>query len=740
MTNIVVNMIIEWAKTDTCQTYLERVLWCDASGEFVIVISIEDEKALPVIRSRKEIELALRQQIAFRRTVDPYAALAEVSSDIPAKHLELRDRAWDKICNLVINEPDIYYRDQRNKLIKKDPLASEAHLTLLYGYLRRYWKRGMIKNALLPDYGNCGAPGKERGIKEGSKRGRNSKLSLVEPEHVGVNVDEDIKVIFNIAIKRYFNSCDRNPLRSAYDQMLEKHFNLGLRGVNKIPIMAKAYEVPTLGQFTYWYNRQNNLIHSIVSRLGSRAYELRHRPVLGNSTQMAFGPGSIFQIDATIADVYLVSAVDRSRIIGRPVVYLCIDTFSCLCVGVYVGLEGPSWLTGMMALANATTDKVSFCAEFGIQITAEDWPCCFLPEQILADRGEFIGISSDQLVDSLNISFANCPPFRGDWKGIVERSFRTANDSFIKWVPGAVRKREHGDADYRLDATLTLHEFTKIMILMIIEYNLFKRMEKYPLDRDMLNDDVNSVPIDLWNWGIVNRSGHLREKSPEIIKLSLLPRGKAKVTLQGIRFLGMFYSCERAIREQWFVKARNSGAWSMIASYDPRKIEVIYLHVGAGILEPCQLLPRDERLKDFCAEEIRDLQEVQKQKSAQHVSRRMQSRAEFNALTKSIVDNANELTDAAKERNLVSKNKRVKNIRHNREEENERLRKEQAWDLRLSEQNPEERPPAEVVSLHPEGNAASVGLEFLSTSKRKKFFDAIERSEREEASDETTPK
>lgn len=738
MTKVVVNMIIEWAKTDACSTCLERVLWLDSSGGTVIVIPIEDATALPVVRSRIEIESAFREEFAFRRTVDPHAALAVPSRDIPAKHLEIRDNAWEKICRLIKQEPDIYFGDRRKQLILQDPVASKASPKDIYRYLRRFWMRGMIKNALLPGYGNCGASGKERGIKEGRKRGRKPKIAMIDPELTGVNVDDDMKVIFNIAIKRYFNSGERNPLRRAYDQMIENHFYLGHRqqGDVKVPIMPKANEVPTLGQFSYWYNRQNDLIHSIVSRLGRRTYELRHRPVLGNSTQMAFGPGSIFQIDATIADVYLVSAIDRSRIIGRPVVYLCIDVFSRLCVGLYVGLEGPSWLTGMMALANATTDKVSFCAEFGIQITAEEWPCCFLSEQILADRGEFIGISSDQLVDSLNISFANCPPFRGDWKGIVERSFRRANDSFIKWVPGAVRKREHGDADYRLDATLTLHEFTKILILMVIEYNLFNRLDSYPFDRDMMSDGVNPFPIELWNWGVINRTGHLREKSPEVIKLSLLPRDKATVTLQGIRFLGMFYSCERAIREQWFVKARQSGTWSMVASYDPRKIKVIYLHLGDGVLELCQLLPREERFKDLCADEIRDFQEVQKQKSAQHVSRRMQSRAEFNAFTKSIVDNAHDLTEAAKAQQSVSKSKRVKNIRQNREEENARLRDGQAWDLRQSGQDLKERAPAEVVPFPSVDKTA--GPEYLTTTKRKKFFEAIERSEREVTTDDPT--
>ncbi|HAD78636.1 MAG TPA: transposase, partial [Flavobacteriaceae bacterium] len=84
------------------------------------------------------------------------------------------------------------------------------------------------------------------------------------------------------------------------------------------------------------------------------------RPILSNSTQETDGPGTRFQVDATIADIYLVSSFNRSLIIGRPVIYGIIDVYSRLFTGVYVGLEGPSWTGAMMALDNMITDKVFY--------------------------------------------------------------------------------------------------------------------------------------------------------------------------------------------------------------------------------------------------------------------------------------------------------------------------------------------------------------------------------------------
>ena len=120
---------------------------------------------------------------------------------------------------------------------------------------------------------------------------------------------------------------------------------------------------------------------------------------------MAFGPGSLYQIDATIVDLYLVSSFNRTCIIGRPVLYLVVDVFSRMIVGMSVLLEGPSWVGAMLALDCAMSDKVSFCAQYGIEITSEQWNCHHLPKAILADRGEFESYNADTLGRFQKLSF-----------------------------------------------------------------------------------------------------------------------------------------------------------------------------------------------------------------------------------------------------------------------------------------------------------------------------------------------
>ena len=100
------------------------------------------------------------------------------------------------------------------------------------------------------------------------------------------------------------------------------------------------------------------------------------------------GPGAKYQIDATVGDIYLVSQFDRSDIIGRPVMYFVMDSYSRMVTGMYVGLEGPSWAGAMMAIENAASDKVAYCSSYGVTITEDEWPCHPYPTAILGDRGE----------------------------------------------------------------------------------------------------------------------------------------------------------------------------------------------------------------------------------------------------------------------------------------------------------------------------------------------------------------
>ena len=207
-----------------------------------------------------------------------------------------------------------------------------------------------------------------------------------------------------------------------------------------------------------------------------------------------------------------------------------------------------------MALANTMTDKISFCAEYDIEITEKDWPCRFLPGSILVDSWRVIKKNADFLTGPLGINVLNTASYRADFKGIVEQMFHKANLEVIHWLPGAIKERyrERGEPDHRSDATLDLNQFTKILLYMVLDYNKNQFIEGYSRDEFMIQESIEPVPLKLWQWGINNRSGTRREISPESAKIALMPKDEATVTYQGIRFNGMYFRSKKRIRMNGF--------------------------------------------------------------------------------------------------------------------------------------------------------------------------------------------
>jgi hypothetical protein len=696
------NMLIEWR--DATEAHIERVLWIDSSGTDVATIDIISPQALPIFRKYAEIEAAIALGEIQVLEVDPYAGLLRSEDDIPDNHRQRRDAAWEVIAPLIEDTTgQIFYSHGRGALLNAHEKKTGWTKKTIYKFLRRYWQGGQTKNALLPLYDKCGGKGKERQSSTGLKRGRPSKLTKVTSLPTGINVDAAVREKFSRGIRLFYETTQQRTLQDAYQKTLEKFFHKGydrLPDGTFVPFLPPAEELPSFGQFRYWYEKERNPTQALSAREGKRRYNLSHREVLGDSTQMAFGPGSIYQVDATIGDIYLVSSLDRTRIIGRPVIYVVIDVFSRMIVGMSVTLEGPSWIGAMQALENAASDKIAFCQEYGIEIAEEDWATYHLPEMILADRGEFEGYNADNLVNALNIRISNTPPYRADWKAIVERNFRLSNDKFIHWTPGAVYKpRERGDADYRLDAVLDLHQFRQLMILSILDHNKEHRMDWYRMDEFMIQDHVDPYPISLWNWGIRNRVGHLRVIAPEILRLNLLPGEKASVTYRGIRcFQGLLYSCDLALRENWFARAREKGSWKIDIAYDPRKLDNIYLRLDGGRrLEFCHLIDADKTFRGKDWYEATDYLELRGQDKDRAKSRKQQSKAVLNAQMEQIIAEATEQTTKGLESvGQLSKRSRIKGIRQNRKEEREMERESQAWTFGKAESTGES---AKVVPL-----------------------------------------
>lgn len=662
---LVINSLIKYKDTGI----VERILWVDKLVNLIVAINIFDN-SWPVFRELNHIKELINEKELEVIMDDPFFRLAN-EEDLSIKGKNKRDFAWN-ILQLIfseINKPNVFIKEERREVVKKTISEFNISRNSVDNYLKKFWKRGQVKNSLIADFENCGGPGRDRKSSE-KKRGRKR---IINSGSEGINIDDSIKRIFRVSINRYYNTTKKNPLTIVYELMIRDFFTEKYEDSNKKEfILIEGREIPTIQQFRYWFNKERNDKNEIVKRYSKKEYELKSRALVGRTRSDALYPSAKIEIDATIADVYLVSRYNRNWIIGRSVVYFAIDKFSSMIVGLNVTLEGPSFNGAVGALANCFMDKKSFCKEYDIDIQENEWPTAFLPDILICDRGELIGKGIESITNNLGVTVEQTSSFRGDMKALVERNFRTINSRVKPFTPGFIDSdfQKRGGHDYRLDSTLDLYQFTQIMINCILYYNKNNVLSGYDRDTLMIKDLVRPVPIELWKWGIKNRSGTLRKVDDNKVKLYLMQRTKnATVTEKGIRLRGMYYGSETAFKERWFEKARINGYWKVEIAFDSRSMNKIYLILDNGkSYEGCNLLEHQSRYLDKTLEEIDYLLLQEKINNIETNKMVLQPKINLYTEIEEIVDKANKMTHMA-QNTFESNTSKLKGIRGYRENE-----------------------------------------------------------------------
>lgn len=666
MDSIFINEVVK----DIAENYLYRILWIAGDRNEGFWMRLNPGK----MPERFGLDW-LQQELAnhsFEKVDDTdYSCVNEKDAAEASK--ARRDELWSALGNVLENEPDIYDRRLRGEMLRTPSERLGTSYNNLYRYLLRYWSRGKTPNAFLLDYRNCGKGRKTDA--EGKKQGR-------PPVHEGgfgkAIGKKDIQK-FQKAVKKYYLKKDNLSLVKTYEKMISDSYSvpdpLDPKKVRLIP----PEQIPTLRQFRYWVKKNYDIKEIKRKRDGDSKFELTGRAVTGRSDYKLMGPGAKYQIDATVGDIYLVSQFDRKDIIGRPVMYFVVDSYSRIVTGMYIGLEGPSWAGAMMAIENAASDKVSYCAAYGITITEDEWPCHHLPTAILGDRGEMESRFADNLVKVLGIRIENAPPYRADMKGIIEQHFRTVNTNATPFLPGKVLPdmSERGGHDYRLDAKLDIRQFTQIIIQCVLYYNNSHYMDYYEKDEQMMELGVNAVPLDLWNFGIRYCSGSLRTVPRDILRQALMPSDRASVTEHGVKYRGLFYSSEEALAGLWFEKARAKGTYKARISFDPRDMGAILVEDPASKeMIRCELVDWESKYAGKQQEEVWYEQEKEKSLRKKHTVKEMEAKVNLGKQIESIIESAEKMAGADKK---ASKAERVRDIRGNRKRERNEIRKQEAF-------------------------------------------------------------
>ncbi|WP_321793686.1 Mu transposase C-terminal domain-containing protein [Burkholderia pyrrocinia] len=503
----------------------------------------------------------------------------------------------------LLSEPYIFDPQKRGPLVTARANELGISKTTLYKHLRVYWVNGQSVLALVSKFENIG-----RAQSGGTaNRGRRPKHDQYRIYQV---TDEDIKHAVR-AIKKYYLSGEISTLAGAYLRMRRDHYSF-VDG-NGDRFLRPDGECPSIHQFRRIARTKFSLEVIIRKKHGDKEYEREHGPLLGTHLEECVGVGHIFEIDATIADVFLVAVSDRRSIIGKPTLYLIYDRKSRLCVGFYVGLENASWPGAMMAILSIATNKQALCERYGVKYDPDDWPAdSVFPLQFLADLGEMASRNSNRICDGMHATVANTQSLLPHRKGTVECGFMLTHASIKESVEGyepplnATKRRAKR---YAKDASLTLDEFTSVILASIINHNRTV-MKGYNSSPDMVTRNVPAIPIEIWNDDVTNHMGTLARYDYGYLHLQLLPQGEAVVHQNGIRFRNCVYDCDEARKLEWFVAAANrkrKAPMRVQCSFDPRLVNHIIVYNPDNLRQSfvCTLASASKMYRGYSFDEVK---------------------------------------------------------------------------------------------------------------------------------------
>lgn len=593
---------------------LQRIV--GIANEKVYLFDLASPKIIIRLEGFAEFQSALKRNVIRFEDASPF------NCTYPACATERQtQRALDRLALLqpmVVRVPAIFDDRTRRAMIATAAEQSGLCAKTIKSSLHQFWRGGMSLAALMPNFQNCGAPGrsKPRTVPMG-------RLPLAGLARAPALSDEMIAA-FERCTDRYYRANRHISLSETFrlvkDQLATRCEIDGDTGQPFTYLVDDSAVLPTERQFRYWYHKQSRAISDDKARSGEVRHEMRARARLSYAAADNENIGGRFIIDATKLDVNLVSRKDSWQFLGTPMLYIVVDELTGMLVGFSVSLENASWQAAGAALINCVQDKAGFCAEQGIEIDDADWPCSgSMPLRILFDRGEGRGNLASDFIRKSGLIVENTSPYRADLKGICEQRFHLINSALRKFVDGARDKTsgDRGEPDPRLDAILDLDALTQVLIHCIIYLNSVER-PAFRQPEAMIVDGVPPSPLAMWNWCVERGRSALRRFDPDELAVALLPTAGGRITSQGVSCKGVFYTNERLEREGWFDReSLSAGSTSVELSFHPWLMDTVWLHLqGDDLPLPLHLTPRDSRYSGWSFEEFEAMRRARRVEAA----------------------------------------------------------------------------------------------------------------------------
>ncbi|WP_428503074.1 hypothetical protein [Roseateles sp.] len=393
------------------------------------------------------------------------------------------------------------------------------------------------------------------------KLGRTPKLvkSGHAPHLTGINTEDCHRFDIEVFLRQTPNRHSRGPTE-LYKEFKSRFIDRMVGSLSDgTPIMdVDPTKAITLSQFVYALKKLESARQQAIVKVSRSKWSKDREVLIGTARDGIRYPGQVYVIDSTIADVYLVCAMDGKILVGRPVIYAVIDAFSSVILSIHVTVDTSNVDQAKVALYRAVTPKDAWLKslgaphEFGAAL-----PAGCKPTALFCDRGEILSKAGLEMAKTMKFALRLAAPYRADWKSLVERLFGIINDRVLHWAPGGVRDRakERGERDVRYDGVLSINGLQRLMLSLAAEWNQTHNMSKH-VSAAMLRHEITATPLEFWNYGLkylhpaaewFTRDDAARQLLPTIE--SILSRRGAEL-LEDLRFTADWMKADDRYYEQ----------------------------------------------------------------------------------------------------------------------------------------------------------------------------------------------
>lgn len=432
------------------------------------------------------------------------------------------------IANLVARRDEALASENPAALINAEAKAQQPQQNA--GRLRLWFYAyivfGQNKWALLPPLRRIGrwdreGPGRTKKLGRPSRRGKRH----------GYRCDADMQ---QTLLKGFLSH--KSPAKTQgkiYREVLTDNFGcVPIRQKDKVIEFRhpQGKPFPSFPQFRYWISKLISPKELAIAFKGAHGA----RAKAGSEGSFA---DSVINVNQRVEfDGYYISEKISGLTEGSAVDSFCVVRAVCALSGMVLGVgfsEGRENMEAYrMALYCMACDKVQFCEQYGIEISADEWPSIGLSGGMVLDRGPAAGYESDVEIHWLK-SVELTPIYSGQSKATVESSH--PRDKKILGQPTHVHSK------------LDFVQMAKREVIRAIKNNHLSDASRR-MDDDMYLAGIKPTPHDIFNyWSMRGRDSSIGMPFDKAVR-EFLSRRPAVVRKDGVYFYGRKYR-SRALAE-----------------------------------------------------------------------------------------------------------------------------------------------------------------------------------------------